>query len=223
LTDVVVNGIVIPTVNQTESGFFEYYFKFPQKENKKYYYKIYYQNESYKFDARDSLNHENFYGSWEDTSIGFLPVENEETSGKIRIVGNPRNEEKYLGADISENNFSFETIDGYIKTMHSNADWYASIVKKAENNQVTIEEQLYRDALWLINDARSKGEVNNRWKRNPRVGVYSFLLVICDEKNLNKIPDYIQNIELKNKSEQYVNPIYWFQSNKNSDVILVNS
>ena len=224
LTDVVVNGIVIPSTNQTESGFFEYAFKSPQKSDKKYYYKIYYQNESYKFDARDSLNYENFYGSWEDASIGFLPIEGEEIFGKIRIVGNPRNEEKYFGADISENNFSFEAINEYINAIKNNADWYASIVEKAKTNDVTIDEQLYHDALWLINDARSKGDLNNRWKRNPRTGMYSFMLVICDEKNLDKIPDYIQNIELKNDKGQFVNPIYWFQNNKKTvNAILVNS
>ncbi|MDR2085233.1 MAG: hypothetical protein LBP67_09595 [Bacteroidales bacterium] len=223
LSDAVINGIVIPSINQAESGFFEYHFKFPHNKNKNYFYKIYYQNESYKFGADDSLNYENFYGSWEDTSVGFLPIDDDVVDGKIRIIGNPRNEKKYYGADISVNNFSEESLNGYINAMKNNKDWYNSIVEKAKKNNKTIEVQLYNDAQWLINDARSRGDFNNRWKRNPRTGVYSFYLVICDEENLNKIPDHIKNIDLQNNAGYFENPIYWFQKNSNNSNINIIS
>ncbi|MDL2240126.1 hypothetical protein LJC25_02480 [Bacteroidales bacterium OttesenSCG-928-K03] len=216
LSDAVTNGIFIPTVNQTESGYFEYNFRFSKAGNKKYYYKIFYQNESYKFGISDSLNYENFYGSWEDTSIGFLPIEEDEVNGKIRIVGNPRDEKQYYGADISSNNFSEAKLNGYINSMKNNKDWYESIVQKANKNNNTVEKQLYKDALWMINDARNRGNENNRWKRNPRVGNYSFYLVICDEENLDKIPDHIKYINQRNQHGQFENPIFWFEKNVNS-------
>ena len=44
-------GFIIPSASQTESGYFEFKFKIVNttSEFTKYYYKIYYQNESYKF------------------------------------------------------------------------------------------------------------------------------------------------------------------------------
>ena len=52
---------------------------------------------------------------------------------------------------------------------------------------------------------------NDKWKRNPRVGIYSFLLVVTAQKNTgaNKIPSWIQNISLSN-GRDYVNPYYYF-------------
>ena len=44
LDSVIVAGIAIPSVKQTPTGNFEYSFKFIHKDNKKYFYKIYYQN-----------------------------------------------------------------------------------------------------------------------------------------------------------------------------------
>ena len=128
LRNVVNEGIVIPSDNQCdESGFA---FTFNAKKGQ--YYKIYYQNESYKFGDNDSLSNENFYGSWEDVSVGFKKVEE---SGAVtdyfRIVGNPRDEKKYYGADLTKNNFNKEAVDNVINNIKSTPEWFASVKEKA--------------------------------------------------------------------------------------------
>lgn len=167
------SGFIIPSVKDVANGFFS--FEFEIKNNtaasQNLYYKIYYQNESYKFEEFDSLTkaeniyaEENFYGSWENTSNTFKKVavaagDNfHKIEDSFRIVGNPRNEERYF----------------------------------------------------------HKGE-NNRWKRNPRMGNYSFLLVVATESDLKNIPEYIQNINKKNltagqtNKEHFVSPYYFFK------------
>jgi hypothetical protein len=107
-----MKGFVIPSANQVAEGFFK--FKFELKNvsniNQKFYYKIYYENISYKFNEFDSilkseheLAQENFYGSWENTDLAFREVKSELASGSLiaiedsfRIVGNPRNEMRYF-------------------------------------------------------------------------------------------------------------------------------
>jgi len=161
-----IKGFIIPTKSQTENGYFDFDFEIQNDSDnpKKLYYKIYYQNESYKFPDNDENStgnqhpyaHENFYGSWENTDTLFKycgqiePDQKLTIKDKFRIVGNPRNEDKYF----------------------------------------------------------YNGE-NDRWKRNPRVGDYSFLLVVVDEESLKKIPDYIKNIHLT-KDDNYVTPFYYF-------------
>lgn len=160
------NGFVIPSVTQLKDG--QFTFEFELKNNnpsaQKFYYKIYYQNESYKFEELDSATNkaqplagENFYGTWENTAITFkqtVTIASDNSFHKIqdsfRIIGNPRNEGRYI-----------------------------------------------------------KNDVNNRWQRNPRVGEYSFLLIVASESDLKNIPQYIQNINLKN-NESFSNPYYYF-------------
>jgi hypothetical protein len=107
-----MKGFVIPSANQVAEGFFK--FKFELKNvsniNQKFYYKIYYENISYKFNEFDSilkseheLAQENFYGSWENTDLAFREAKSELASGSLiaiedsfRIVGNPRNEMRYF-------------------------------------------------------------------------------------------------------------------------------
>ncbi|MDY0161072.1 MAG: hypothetical protein RBR64_07010, partial [Bacteroidales bacterium] len=101
-------GFILPSKKQIKNGYFNLSFKLkPLKDNQKFYYKIYYQNESYKFPEYEfqkqkelhPLAHENFYGSWEDTEIEFKSIPNTKIGEEImisdsfRIVGNPRNEE----------------------------------------------------------------------------------------------------------------------------------
>ena len=219
LKGVVNDGIVIPSVNQTEEGKFVFTFNAEAGQ----YYKIFYQNESYKFDNDNPLNNENFYGSWEDVSIGFKKVEEDGlVTDAFRIVGNPRDEKKYYGADLTQNTFSQKAVDNVVNAIRNTPDWLESVRQKAVNNNFTLERQLYLDAIWIINDNKNKGDVNNRFKRNPRVGEYSFMLVVCDEKSLNDIPDYIKNISLTDDNGSYVNPYAYFSNNKkrNIDVII---
>ena len=67
-------------------------------------YKIYYQNESYKFNDTLANANENFYGSWGNGEFIFKPTKllapNEEIEIKdsFKIVGNPRDEQIFYGA-----------------------------------------------------------------------------------------------------------------------------
>jgi len=161
-----MKGFVIPSPRQTENGKFDFGFTVKNDSEKpiKLYYKIYYQNESYKFPNADpnsetkqhEFAHENFYGSWEDNETMFKPIgeisagEEKAVVDNFRIVGNPRNEDMYF--------------------------WEG---------------------------------VNDRWKRNPRVGNYSLMIVIVDEAGLKKIPDYIKNIKLC-PNGTFVSPFFYF-------------
>ncbi len=104
-------GFIIPSDRQAKDGKFKVRFSIKNTSGaaKKYTYKILYQNESYKFSEVDEkggehpLAWENFYGSWEDTRIlvketGEIPADGmfHEITDAIRIVGNPRNEQRYF-------------------------------------------------------------------------------------------------------------------------------
>ena len=220
LYDVVNNGIVIPSANQCDEGCFVV--KFEAKKGQ--YYKIFYQNESYKFDNDNPLNEENFYGSWEDVNVGFKQVDEDGlVIDSIRIVGNPRDEKKYYGADVAENSFNEAAIQRVIRAIHNTPAWLESIKKKAVENDNSLERQLYLDAVWMIDDNRNRGDVNNRFKRNPRVGEYSFMLVVCDEKALNDIPDYVKNISMTDENGKFVNPYAYFANNENKGIDVIYS
>ena len=173
-------GFCIPSIRQVKDGQFVFQFEIKNKNASpsKFFYKIYYQNESYKFEESDSttgreheLAEENFYGSWQNTDVtfkstGIIQPDNDfhQVIDSLFIAGNPRNESRYI----------------------------------------------------------SDGK-NNRWQRNPRVGQYSFLLVVSTEENIlkKKIPDYIQNISLKNGSK-FSTPYYFFlfgNGKKMTDVV----
>ena len=111
--DDAINGFELPTIRQTKEGSFLLNFEIKNNttSNQKIYYKIYYQNQSYKFPEVDTTTNkeqayaeENFYGSWENTSTLFKPVDLladnnfHKIQDAFRIVGNPRNEERYISA-----------------------------------------------------------------------------------------------------------------------------
>lgn len=165
-SDAFLNGFVIPSVKQSDNGYFSlnYYIKNISKVPQRFYYKIFYQNETYKFPVTEAnsskenrLASENFYGSWEDSETEFkatceIPSDGNfyQISDLFRIVGNPRNEERYFTAGV-----------------------------------------------------------NDRWKRNPRVGNYSFLLVVMTEKDYKKLPLFAKDIS-KTHCASFVNPYYYF-------------
>jgi hypothetical protein len=216
-------GFIVPSKSQTRSGYFEFKFEIINNTDKttKYFYKIYYQNESYKFDealedgSYNPLSAENFYGSYENTDIGFrhtgdlVKGESVTVIDSIRITGNPRAEKKYFGSPVR---FMTEVpqsqIEAKILEIRSNPDWYASIVKKAGDHGISVEDQLSMDAEYIINFQKQQGNENNRWKRNVRMGEYGFLVVIAPEKTFHQIPDYIQHINLENNGH-FVNPFYY--------------
>ena len=281
LTDALYKGIEIPTSRQIPSGYFKVKFQVSGSSSKKYFYKIYYQNESYKFlenlDTTTNYNplaEENFYGSWEDTSIGFKPVPDieQQINDSIKIIGNPREEKKYYGASLENTFYSeheiYETmeaiktdkkwyesvkakalenktsteeqvgfdakwmlknnvsdkkkfgkqeIDGMAKHIKSDKKWYEDIKIKARKNKVSTEEQLALDAKWVLANQPESPKQNNRWKRNPRMGKYSLMIVLASEEDLAKIPKHIQHINQTSDSGIYINPYYYFNNKKNLD------
>lgn len=176
-TGAISDGFTIPTLNQVGDGQFEFefYLKTTEGQSRTFFYKIYYQNESYKYpeaDDQDSARQnlyaeENFYGSWEDTGKGFAETQKIEAdddyhkiTGRFRIVGNPRNERRYFD-----------------------------------------------------------GQENRRWKRNPRVGTYSFLLVVTEKEMLGPdgIPDEVQDIS-KSAGTGFINPYFFFLYGKGKNL-----
>lgn len=84
------------------------------------------------------------------------------------------------------------------------------IEKKAKENVISVEKQVMLDAKWQVNQLRQKGEINNRWKRNPRMSNYSFLLVIVDEGELKKIPAHYQDVTVADANGYYHNPYAYY-------------
>ena len=223
MDNAVLEGVTLPSAKQTKDGSGLFTFRFFTLSKKYKYYKIYYQNESYKFADTLPLANENFYGSWEDVSIGFKPIEHHRTHDAFRIVGNPRDEKQYYGADLSENSFSPEHIQSVMNSIRNGEVWYNAVKEKAVKNGRDVEQQLYLDALWVINDKKNVGDVNHRWKRNPRVGEYSFILVLCDEEGLGEIPDYVQYVGQTDENGQFVNPYGWFAQHKSKHIKVIRS
>lgn len=213
-------GFVIPSIRQTNNGMFNFSFNIQStaKENRKLYYKIYYQNETYKFKeiTSDNLENiqadENFYGSWSDTSIGFKAIENSGiVNDSFQILGNPRNEKRYFGENIDKPKVTLEMIEEQKKKVRESIEWSATTREKAKNNKISYENQVYLEAKWYLSNQKSEYSENNRWKRNPRVGNYSFLIVITDSEGLKQIPEYITNIEKTDpQRNRFVNPFYYF-------------
>ena len=218
LENAMTDGIYIPSAQQTKdgSGMFGFRFFAPRKGK---YYKIYYQNESYKFPDTIPLAVENFYGSWEDVNIGFKPIQGKIIKDQLRIVGNPRNEKLYY--EIPEN-CDKNRVEALIQEMRNSKEWYESIVAKAANNHISIEDQIMIDAVWMVNqnngDAACTISSNNRWKRNPRTGQYVFMLVVCDEEGLAEIPNYVQYIGQADENGSLVNPFGWFETHPSKHI-----
>ena len=220
LLDVVNRGIVIPSARQCD----ECCFVFSFEGKKDQFYKIFYQNESYKFKNDDELSYENFYGSWEDVNMEFKRVDRDGmVVDSIRIVGNPRDEKRFYGEDVTENPYNKKRIEKIVSAIKNTPEWYNSIAEKAAANNIPTELQLTRDAMWMIGKSVNEGDFNNRWKRNPRVGCYSFMLVVCDEKALGLIPEYIKNISKTNENGNFVNPYAFFAKNKIEGVNVICS
>lgn len=220
--DVVMNGIVIPSARQTASGYF--HFAFDTAGRTRLYYKIYYQNDTYRFEDDDSLNYENFYGSWEDVSVGFRPVPSDgHVRDSFRIVGNPRDERQYYGVRLEDYDVGEEALLAIEREIRRDTHWF-NYVKNvaAPKNGRTLEEQLFLDTRYVLNERKhAAGNVNHRWKRNPRTGCYTFLLVVCDEEGLALIPDPVQKIGAVGADSHYVNPIAWFRKHRSRHISLV--
>lgn len=214
LEEAIEKGIIIPSPNQTDDGLFHFKASVNTQKDKKLFYKIYYQNETYKFEEDNKFDNENFYGSWEETNIEFKEVpQNGVIEDAFRIVGNPRNEKQYFGSEAKYVDEK-ENIQKTIQTIKGDQKWYNLIKEKALQKKISIEEALYQDACWIINYNLQNGDNNNRFKRNPRTGVYSFLLVVADKDALNQIPKEIKNISLSDSINGFINPYTYFLKGK---------
>ncbi len=173
-------------------------------------YKIYYQNKSYKHpewvevQGLKKINPEsadNFYGSWiEDSLTGFRhtnllePGENKIFTESFTIAGNPRNEQRYFGNMNQYYPISEEAVTNMIGTINNTPEWLENLTEKSKNGSVPLETLKRDNAIWVLEHPENQYEENHRWKRNPRVGLYEFMLVAGSPEEIAKLPDYIQNI-----------------------------
>lgn len=223
LSNAILYGIEIPTVKQLPNGKFLFSFKLENSTGtaQRFFYKLYYQNESYKFDNDSLLASENFYGSWTEADREFKPTEviDDEITllDSFKIVGNPRDEKIYYGTDPEMVKLSDTMITRYINTVKFLPEWHNSAIMKAKDNGIPLDEQIYLEALWGINnDFQSQTNYNNRWKRNPRMGNYKFMLVVCNSEDLGEIADEAKNISKKDSNDRFVNPFSYFLTGKGS-------
>ncbi|MCC7332669.1 MAG: hypothetical protein IT232_08685 [Flavobacteriales bacterium] len=217
------NGFVIPSINQVENGGIDFSFKLLNSANKpgSFFYKIYYQNESYKFPEGHEFDSENFYGTWENAEFGFKetePIPGDKkfhtVNSSFKIIGNPRNEKVFYG-DTAVGPISQQEIDKVVLEISSSTEWLENVKNKAIQNKYSIEKQLRLDAIYILKSRRHEGESNNRWKRNPRVGNYKFLLVVAqDSATINLLPEYIVNITKTDSNGKYINPFSFFKTNR---------
>ena len=230
LTNSVLNGISIPPVNGNQMpAYFRFTFRIKNISgtSQNFYYKIYYQNETYKFTEslirKGKMEYnprasDNFYGSWESCKddfhrTGIIRSDNtfSVVTDSFRIVGNPREESKYFGSETTNRYIQQEDIDEVIVRIKESDEWMQEIIRKAQQNKIGVDEQLNLDARWVADHESKQGNSNNRWKRNPRVGSYSFMLVVTDKKGVKNIPVSIKNLNVADKkTKTFFNPYYYF-------------
>jgi hypothetical protein len=192
-----------------------------EKSNDKLYYKLFYQNETYKFSEDHEYSGENFYGSWEDSNIGFKEISSLENEisiiDSLVIVGNPRNEQLYYGPNPANGAVDDQLLANTIAFIKNDPVWFEQIKKKIITEKRTLEEQLTLDALWSISELhKNQGNINNRLWRNPRMGNYEFMLVVISEAELKKIPYHQKSIQLPTINATYINPFSFFKTGKGS-------
>ncbi len=219
-TDAIDSGFIIPSIKQTSSGKFTFSFTITNNsESEDLIYKLFYQNETYKFPELvngkyNELSAENFYGSWEDINYKKIRVRKGESlvvNDSLRIVGNPRNEDELFSTAehiiLSEKQVTDKII--FIKTQK---DWFADITKKALKEGRSVDEQLKLDAIYVINEDLKGKKFNQRWKRNPRTGTYGFYVLVLPANEILLVPKYILNLSLK-QEKKYINPFYFLNNN----------
>lgn len=232
LSDGPFQGITLPAQSGKHGAKnFEFQFEIANisSEPSQVYYKIYYQNDSYKYSETDkdaifmknSYNRkssENFYGSWvSDSLVGFRQSEIISVgesliiSDSLFIAGNPLNDTLYYSYHPQNPNLTPEEIQAMVDIIKSTTEWYEAIVKKAKESKRPLETQLRDDAMWTIRKSIPAGNDNQRWQRNPRVGAYSFMLIAGDEESIKNLPESIRDMSKIDKSEKvHMNPFYYF-------------
>ena len=215
-----INGFVIPSISNDGIHSFHLTFQLNNFKDDTLYYKLFYQNESYKFsDEKDGdFSSENFYGCSEATLENFIKLSSSSNhsftiNDSLQIVGNPRNEERYFGKNAHIDTAADTTgLRNTMNRIQNDKKWYESIIEKAKSNSINTQKQLELDAIWLLSNNNSNIS-NNRWQRNPRVGNYSVLLVVTTKEGLKKIPEFIQNTT-QSTDTGLVNPYSYFLGNE---------
>ena len=96
--------------------------------------------------------------------------------------------------------------------------WEDLSITFKETTEIPADNEFHAvsDQFRIVGNPRGEkryftGEMNERWKRNLRVGNYAFMLVVTDEENIknNLVPDYIQNVGLTNNGN-FVTPFFYF-------------
>lgn len=172
-------------------------------------YKMFYRNISY---LEPVAVERQFYGGWGYGAEGFHFADVGENArgtritDSLRIVGNPRNESKYFGIKRVNPTPTQEDIDKVVYSINNTPEWSAAILQKASERNIPYDDQVLKDAIWVIANRPEEGDVNNRWKRNPRMGEYEFLLVVMDLKRHHELDESYTDISLPNDSGLFVNP-----------------
>ena len=232
-------GIVLPSDSADESrGYFHFNFDIENDgREERFFYKLYYRNISYMHaDYIDGVfnpkSSENFYGSWSGIDVPKFKLtekvrENERVavSDSIKIMGNPFNEARFFGPDPRSNQFNSADLIKMTDVIRSNPEWLKSVEDKALASNQTLEDQLRFDAIWTLRNTQSKDTTNLRFRNNPRVGLYEFMLVIGRESLIDSIPDYALNHRLANpETGVRSNPFYFFpEAEKKSNLIVRTS
>jgi hypothetical protein len=166
-----LEGFVIPSINQCKGGYFRINFEIKNlsTNNQAFYYKLYYQNLSYKFNEKDTgtlranpLAEENFYGSWEDTNIEFkqTPIISK-LSGKalitdsFRIVGNPRNEKIYFDGEKNNRWKRNPRVGTYKFTLVVCTQNDLNIIPKTIKNIALKNESKFDNPFYFFNEAEN--------------------------------------------------------------------
>ncbi|HNQ11669.1 MAG TPA: hypothetical protein PKH65_00170 [Bacteroidia bacterium] len=211
------NGIVIPSDNQ-DPGFIRFSLDIKGTPNEIIYYKVYYQNKKYKLEENDPLSHENFYGSWENPDeVRSVKIPDEgiiTIKDSLRIMGNPRNEEKYYGGTKLSHAEKELLIKSYIEEIESNPEWLNSIKEKSNKSGRSLSEQLHMDAVYMANQKEDEGSINNRWKRNPRTGTYEFSILVFNEGAFQELDSSVLFLSQKSSSGEFINPWSIIKSEK---------
>lgn len=229
------SGIIIPSIKQTSGGYLKFSFKIKNNNSSAcaFYYKIYYQNKSYKFleyqivdnEPREDIRcSQNFYGSWEQPNYHFKKTKKIPPDGKyhvvtdsFRIVGNPRNEKKYYGGNRLDRYIFDSEIKKTINEICSDSARYNAVVLNATAKKVAVQSMLKYEAEKYLTNLYQNTNNNNRWKRNPRTGLYEFMLVVASESGLNNIPQCYKDISINQPDSTFLNPYYYFLYSRRAD------
>lgn len=234
--DAYEEGFVIPSPQQSaENGFrFDFRIKNGTGKAQSYLYKLYYRNDSYRFpdfideNGKRSIHPrsgENFYGSWKEDGGGFRRTQLIPSDGKshgisdyFKIEPNPRREGRFMVRDTIWPVIDPEELGTILSNMRGTPEWVAAIQEKADANGFDLEDQMKKDAEYMINLRSEPIYREEAWKRNPRVGNYSFLLVVTTD-SIQAAQPFPQNItdlssgKVSGNECQFEDPFAWFQFN----------